>query len=215
MSVGRPHNSALMKLAMRPKNSPNGVAEAATSSSERIGMPRRREKMITARMTPVMPPWNDMPPSHSRNSSSGLSRKCPRLVEDRVAEPAAADDADDQPHEKVVDVGERHRRLAAAPQPRVGDDAARIPPAEEDAGEIGQAVPAHGQRTDRDDHRVDIGKGYGEHLGPGIMEGPRRPPPGRALRGRHEAIYLGSAHCARQQTVGRCVFFAMGRGTPR
>ncbi len=43
-SVARPTTSELMKLAMRPKNRPNGVAAEAMSPSDSGLMPLTREK---------------------------------------------------------------------------------------------------------------------------------------------------------------------------
>ena len=74
-SVGRPHNSPLMKLAMRPRNSPIGPTAQVMSPSERIGMPRLRANSTTATTQPVKPPWNDMPPFHSCTISSGWAAK--------------------------------------------------------------------------------------------------------------------------------------------
>ena len=61
-SVGRPNSSPLMKLAIRPKNSPMGTAQTTISASGRKAMPRLRLNNAMARITPIAPPWNDMPP---------------------------------------------------------------------------------------------------------------------------------------------------------
>src|SRR5580693_5889028 len=55
-SLGRPHNSPLMKLAMRPRNSPIGQTAAMTSPSDSIGMPRLSANATMAMMEPATPP---------------------------------------------------------------------------------------------------------------------------------------------------------------
>jgi hypothetical protein len=85
----------------------------------------------------MTPPWNDMPPSHSAGSRSD-SRKFGRLVEEHVAEPAAEDDAERRVEDHVVGVAPRHRRAGPV------DQLQQIPPADEDAGEIGERTSAAG-----------------------------------------------------------------------
>ncbi len=64
-SAGRPHNSLLMKLASRPRNSPIGPTAVVMSPSDRIEMSFLRANSITAATQPRKPPWNDMPPFHN------------------------------------------------------------------------------------------------------------------------------------------------------
>ncbi len=80
-----------------------------------------------------------------------------RVVEQHVAGPAAEDDAERHPEHEIVEVGERQRR-GPAPQALVADQRARIEPAEQDADDIGQRIPADLERTDRDQHRIEVGK---------------------------------------------------------
>ena len=95
----------------------------------------------------------------------------------------------------------RQRRGAAAPQPLVRDEPARIPPADQDAGEVGEAVPAHRERADGDGDRIDGGKGDGEHAGRRTREGggPSRRHPrlgqAAALRGK------GAKHICRSLNI--------------
>ena len=87
-------------------------------------------------VTPITPPWNDMPPSQRRRISTGLCEIVERLVEEDVAEPAAEDDAERRVEDHVVGMAPGHRRAGLVEQLQ------QIPPADEDAGEIGEAVPA-------------------------------------------------------------------------
>ena len=50
-------------------------------------------------------------------------------------------------------------RRPAAPEPLVRDKAARIAPAEQDADEIGEPVPADRERADLDRDRIDRREG--------------------------------------------------------
>src|SRR5262249_52877326 len=59
----------------------------------------------------------------------------------------------------IVVIGDRQRRRAA-PIPLVGDNAARIEPAEQNAGDIGERIPADRERTEADQHRIELGIGY-------------------------------------------------------
>jgi len=66
----------------------------------------------------------------------------------------------------IVGVANGHSTMNpcnAGIQPLVRDELPRIVPAEQDAGEIGEAVPAHGDRADLHGNGVDGGKGNGEH----------------------------------------------------
>ena len=81
-----------------------------------------------------------------------------RLVEQHVAQPAAQDDAQRRPQQEVVDLGRRHHlgRLLAQP----ADDL----PADDQARDIGQRIPADGERPELDQHRVDLGIGDDEGI---------------------------------------------------
>ena len=61
--VGLPHSSPLMKLPMRPKNSPSGGSGAVKSKTSAALRPRRQANSDSAATTPSSPPWKDMPPS--------------------------------------------------------------------------------------------------------------------------------------------------------
>ncbi len=72
MLDGRPHSSALMKFASRPKNRPIGVAAAQTSSTLQESAPTLRANSTMATIEPIRPPWNAMPPFQTAGISSGL-----------------------------------------------------------------------------------------------------------------------------------------------
>ena len=81
-----------------------------------------------------------------------------QVVEEDVADAAAGDDAERRPHHEIVEVDRRQRR-AAGPHRRVGDQPLGVPPGEEDAGDVGERVPADRERADGDQHRIDGGEG--------------------------------------------------------
>ena len=65
------------------------------------------------------------------------------------------------PEDEVVDLRQRDRRRPA-PQPLVLDQRARVDPAQHDAADIGQRIPADRDRPDRDRDRIEHRKGDGE-----------------------------------------------------
>ena len=71
---------------------------------------------------------------------------------------------------------DRHRRRPAPRRPRA-DDRARIKPAEQDAGDIGERVPADRERPDLDQDRIEVGE--------------------REDKRRHGVACLGLAGCCR------------------
>ena len=118
------------------------------SPSDRIEMPRALANSTTATTQPAKPPWNDMPPAQSCKISSGCSQEMAGVVEHHVAEAAAEDDAERHPQHEVVEVGDRQRRRPA-PHALVADQPPRVEPAEQDADDIGERVPADRERADR------------------------------------------------------------------
>jgi hypothetical protein len=72
-----------------------------------------------------------------------------RLVEQDVAEAAAEDDAQCGVEDEIVGMAPRHRGAGLLQQLQ------QIPPAEDDPGEISEAVPAQRERAEMDQHRVD------------------------------------------------------------
>ena len=119
-----------------------------------------------------------MPPCHTAGISDRVLPEIARLVEQHEAEPAADHDAERDPQQKVVGLGDRHRRLAA-PQIRPRHEAARVEPAEQDAGHIGQAIPTDCDRSDLDRDGIDHGVGEDQEFHGGLaaaqMVGTPRP----------------------------------------
>jgi hypothetical protein len=74
MSVGRPHNSALIKLADLPRKIPGPDAKAIKSAQDHNIMPLWRQYAMVATTTPKKPPWNAMPPSHTRMMAAGSAK---------------------------------------------------------------------------------------------------------------------------------------------
>ena len=78
-----------------------------------------------------------------------------QIVEEDVADATAKNDAERSIDDEVVDIDGLHRRACRAPQRRRGNQALGVPPSEQDADDIGERVPADGERADRDQHRID------------------------------------------------------------
>ena len=121
-----------------------------------------------------------------------------RLVEQHEAEPAADHDAEGDPEQEIVGLRDRQRRLAA---PKIGlrHEPSPIQPAEQDAGHIGQPIPADRDRPefDRDgiDHRVGDDKEF--HAGSAcvLAGGPDPSPPSGCCQGAERPLMTGPA-CA-------------------
>ena len=82
-----------------------------------------------------------------------------QVVEQHVACAPAQHHADRRPDDEIVEVLGLHRQMAIRPQARGGDETFGVPPGEQDAHDIADAVPVHRQRSDLDDDRIDIGEG--------------------------------------------------------
>jgi hypothetical protein len=92
------------------------------------------------------------------------------VVEHHVAQPAAEDDAERHPEDKVVVIRDGQRR-PSAPQRLRAQDGARIEPAAENSHDIGERVPADGKRPDAQKHRVEAREGDGVQGHRGICRG--------------------------------------------
>ena len=91
-----------------------------------------------------------------------------RLVEDHIAEPAAENDSQGDPEDQVVDLGGRDRRGLPAANDQIAGQTQGIAPAQQDARNIGQGIPADPELADNRQmdgpaaHKGrDIGKGHG------------------------------------------------------
>ena len=112
-----------------------------------------------------------------------------RIVEQHIAEPAADDDAEGAIDQEIVDtLGAR--ALVSAPISVVGDDPANERPTEDEAGDIGERVPADGERTPLHDDGIDRWKGqnkcwhrpHADALGRGVASSRRAQSGPRAER---------------------------------
>ncbi len=87
----------------------------------------------------------------------GIGGKDHGVVEQDIAQTPADDDADHDPEGEIEQFVRRHGRVAVGPERFSPEDQHAIADAEENAGQIGQRVPA-------DDDGAD-GKGYGIDCG--------------------------------------------------
>src|SRR5664280_1444467 len=72
--AGRPHNSPLMKLPMRPNARPGGTRGETKSITSNHDILRARANHQNAAITPSRPPWKDMPPSQIATISAGWAK---------------------------------------------------------------------------------------------------------------------------------------------
>jgi hypothetical protein len=80
------------------------------------------------------------------------------LVEQHVAQPAAQDDAQGGPQQEVVDL-DRREQLG-----RLFTDTPHDLPADDEARDVSQRIPADGEGPELDQHRVDLGIGDQESI---------------------------------------------------
>ena len=62
-----------MKLPSRPSPRPGAIQGAMKSATAITGRPILRANSTSATMTPMSPPWKDMPPSQTLNTDNGFS----------------------------------------------------------------------------------------------------------------------------------------------
>ena len=106
-------------------------------------------------VVPITPPWNDIPPSHSFKMSIGCLEIIGEIVEQHVADAAAEDDPERGVEDEIVGVAPGHRRAGLLQQLQ------QIPIADENPGEVGEAVPAQLEEAEveRDRRQVKVGPG--------------------------------------------------------
>ena len=127
-SVGRPHNSPLMKLAMRPRNSPIGATaggDVAERQHRNAALQREQHDGDDAAGEAAVERHAAVPQLQDLDRMGGEMRQ---IVEQHVAGAAAEDDAERHPEHEIVEVEDGERRRSA-PQPFRGDDGAGIDPA--------------------------------------------------------------------------------------
>src|SRR5690606_29020586 len=94
------------------------------------------------------------------------------IIDEHIADASAENDAKGRPEQRIIDL-QRCDRGRALPQARRCDHLEDVAPAKRQASNIGQCIPANGQRPDLDEYRVNVGKGNAIHGGTlsGICEG--------------------------------------------
>ncbi len=78
------------------------------------------------------------------------------VVEDHRSQPPAHDRAEGQPQNQVVELGRGRRRFARAPELGGLHQPHAVAPAQGDADDIGQGVPAHADRADVPAQQVEL-----------------------------------------------------------
>ena len=86
-------------------------------------------------------------------------------VEQDIAKPPAQDDAERRVEDEVVGMTPRHRRA------RLVEQLEQIPPADQDAGDIGQRIPFELEEAEVERHRIQPEIGELEMAGAGGEQG--------------------------------------------
>ena len=81
------------------------------------------------------------------------------VVEQYAADPPTDQDSKGDPEHQIVDLALIDRRFGPLPDLRVAHQRHAIAPADDDARDIGQRVPADRKRPELDQHRIDVRKG--------------------------------------------------------
>src|ERR1700704_3256648 len=81
----------------------------------------------------------------------GVLGEIARIVDQHIADASAEDDAERHPEDEVVVVGDGEWRRPT-PERIAADDRARIEPAQKDTDDIGERIPADGDRPEADQH---------------------------------------------------------------
>ncbi|MEY9629200.1 hypothetical protein ABIA27_004235 [Sinorhizobium fredii] len=93
------------------------------------------------------------------------------VVEEDVAEASAEHDAAGRPKQEVIELRQTEWGRIVAPERRILGYAPGVEPAEQDAGDIGETIPVYGERSDREDHRIDFGEGENGKAGNKCFQG--------------------------------------------
>ena len=102
-----------------------------------------------------------MPPVQTAGICSGWGQEIARLVEQHIADAAAEHDAESSPGEEIVGLLDGGDGRGEAHQ------AAHDLPADDQADDVGQGVPADLQRPQVEQHRVEVREHqYRQHAGP-------------------------------------------------
>ena len=93
-----------MKFASRPKKSPNVTEAAQTSNSESIGNPSPQREHRHGDDHAGQPAVERHAAFPEAEEAERVVEEMAGLIEERVAEAPAGDDADDEPEQEIVDV---------------------------------------------------------------------------------------------------------------
>ena len=157
-----------MKLASRPRNRPKVTDGAITSISDQIGILRARAKSTIARIGAEEAAVERHAAVPEREDLERVLGEARQIVEQHVADAPAEDDAERAHQTTKSSMSAGFIGEPAGPQSAgLRDQALGVPPAEEDPDDIGERVPADGERADRDQHRIDRREGQGEEHRPG------------------------------------------------
>src|SRR5579875_2583494 len=128
----------------------HGAADGVADHEEReaIAPAEEEQRQHDAEQAPVerhaaMPEGEDL---------AGMGEIIARLIEEHIADASPEDDAEGAPEHEVVHLRRGHglgRRRRDPPH---------MPPAEENAGDIGERVPADRKRPDAEGNRIEIGE---------------------------------------------------------
>src|ERR1700751_2237888 len=86
-----------------------------------------------------------------------MSGEMRKIIEQHITNAAAENDAERDPDDEIVEIGDGERGRAA-PQFWRRYNRAGIKPAADNADDISERVPAYRKRADGDEDRIDIGK---------------------------------------------------------
>ena len=143
-----------MKFASRPSRSPIGPTAQVTSPSDSagiaavVGEPYHRDDATEKAAVEGHAAFPHLEYLYR------VFEKMRQVVEQHIAGPSAEDDAQRHPQDEIVVVEDGHGRRAA-PVSFVGDDGAGIEPAEQDAADIGERIPADREGPDGHQHGIE------------------------------------------------------------
>ena len=150
--AGRPHNSPLMKLAIRPKpEADRGDDGDAVGEGEDVDPVPAAEpgdgdgdaQHAAVEAHAALPDGDNV----QRMPEEGAG-----LVEQHIADPPAENDAKRRPGEEIIHLQRRRDRGRPLRNPP------HQSPAEHEAGDIGNRIPVDGEGAELDQNRVEIRK---------------------------------------------------------
>jgi len=89
-----------------------------------------------------------------------MAKEMSGIVEQHIADTTAEDDAERHPQNEIVEIDDG-QWCRSAPVALIADQRARIEPAQQNADDVSQRIPADGNRPDGHQHRVEVRKRQG------------------------------------------------------